>query len=88
MIAAADAGPTTTHALVYNQSSYKTLLDEFPAHAEEMAEYVARRFAAIDQYLAAEPFFKKLIVEPRLASQPALLIQESADFDPLYSAQV
>ncbi|MBL4672307.1 MAG: PqqD family peptide modification chaperone [Arenicella sp.] len=80
-----DTGPTTTHAIVYRQSSYSRLLDELPDTIAEMARYVEHTHLAIDQYLAVDTSLKKLITEPRVVSQPPLLTQEAASFTPMLS---
>jgi len=76
-------GPTTTHAIVYKQSSYSSLLEEFPDTIAEMTAYIEHTQPAIDQYLAVETGLKKLITEPRVVSQPPLLIQEAESFTPM-----
>ena len=81
-----EVGPTVSHALVYNQSCYTTMLDEFPDNVDEMAKYIEKTSPAIDQYLSTTTGLKRLIVEPRVASQPPLLKQEKENFTPLCSA--
>jgi glycosyltransferase involved in cell wall biosynthesis len=61
------AGPTGTHAIVYNDSSYSKLLEEFPSTIPAITDSVNHRFSTLDQRLAAATSLKKLIAEPRVA---------------------
>lgn len=78
-------GPTTTHAIVYQQSSYATLLRELPDNVHQMAKYTEHVSPAIDQTLADATSLKRLLTEPLVASQPGLLINEAQSFTPLSS---
>jgi hypothetical protein len=69
-------GLTCTHALAYNSSIYKTLLDELPESIADMAQWVKQN-RAIDQYLRKVE--KLFIATPVVASQPALLPQEKEE---------
>ncbi|MFT5136827.1 MAG: glycosyltransferase involved in cell wall biosynthesis [Arenicella sp.] len=71
-IANGEIGPTSTHALVYTQSSYSQLLAELPDTIEQMTSYIETKLPAIDQYLAKETTLKKLITEPKVATQKPL----------------
>jgi len=73
-------GPTCTHALVYNQSIFNKLLSQFPEDTNDMENYLAATYPAIDQLLSVDRSLKRLVCEPRVASQPPLLIQESKYF--------
>jgi len=79
-------GPTCTHAIAYNDSSYSKVLEEFPNTLLGMENYVDNNVPAIDHYLATETSLKKLITEPRVASQPPLLDQEADGFTSMSSA--
>lgn len=80
-VTSGEVGPTCTHAIAYNASSFAVMLDEFPDSIPAMKEYLAHHFAAIDQFLAAGTTLRRMITEPRVASQPALLRQEEPDFE-------
>jgi len=79
-------GPTTAHALVYNASSYSTILEELPDNVDAMAQYVELNHLAIDQYFSVAPL-KRMIIEPRVATQIELLVRESDDFTPMTSLE-
>ncbi|MFT6406639.1 MAG: glycosyltransferase involved in cell wall biosynthesis [Arenicella sp.] len=81
-----EVGPTTTHAIVYGDSSYSQLLNDLPETIAQMTSAIDQGWLAIDQYLAVETTLRKLITEPRVASQPPLLIQEEDSFTPILSA--
>lgn len=76
-------GPTSTHALAYSSSIFGKLLKQFPDTPAAMAKYLKEVRPGIDQVFAVDASLKRLIVEPRVASQPPLLPQESENFIPL-----
>ncbi len=85
VIPTTEPGPTCTHAVLYNQSSYHTILSEFPSEPEEMACHLKKEYLAIDQYFRLNNDMVSLLIEPIVATQPPLLKQERSSFTPLLS---
>ena len=70
------AGPVTTcHAIAYNDSAYRRILDDLPADAGEMQAWL-RTHHGIDQYYASSIWERKFIVSPVIATQENLLPYE------------
>jgi hypothetical protein len=73
------AGPvTTTHAVAYHQTVYRRILDEVPADAAAMEEWL-KVHHGIDQYYAKCIRERKFLLSPVIATQPAILAQETED---------
>ena len=62
-----------THAILYSQAIMERLLDEMPAEAPRMGDWIAE-YDSYDQYLMTLP--DRLLIQPALASLPHLLPYE------------
>jgi hypothetical protein len=77
-------GLTCTHAVAYNRSVYRTILDELPHNLEAMRAWIAIHHG-IDIYL--RDLDKRFLSRPSVASQPCLLVlgQEAPDLRDHYT---
>lgn len=76
-------GPTCTHAVAYNASSYSKILAELPADAEPLADYFSQQYQAIDQYYSRDNSLQRLVMKPMIASQANILASEPDAFLPI-----
>jgi len=82
------AGPVTcAHAVAYHQSIYDRILEDAPADADSMEDWL-KIHHGIDQYYAFCLPEKKFLLAPAVATQLAILPLESADMVARISGQV
>jgi hypothetical protein len=73
---------TCLHAVAFHEGAYDRILEEVPATPTAMARWLQDQ-GALDQYLARRFAGVSLVTCPSVATQPAILPQESPPFEPL-----